>query len=454
MKKFLLSTLLLTAAYLLKAQTSTLFATGFDHPYGLAFDASGILYVSNTNGNSVSKVDVSGAVTETYTGFIKPVGLAFEGEGNLYVATPSNNTVSKVNPSGTVTATYTGFNFPIGLAFDASGYLYVANEVTDIVNKLDAGGNIVATYTGFNRPVALSLDALGNLFVANYLGNTVNKVDVSGHITATYSGFKSPTGICLDGSGNLFIANYGDNSISMIPHGSVDGTPATAFMSGLPYAPSMLTYRANTLYVADGTASVYKITGGILQTRFYVKQDATGANNGQSWADAYTDLQAAINAAHSGDSLFVAATATPYQPASGTGFSMKEGVKIFGGFLGSETDFSQRNLASKPTLQGNGNSVITNINNGLTAAAVLDGFIITGGYANTSINGGHGGGGIYNLFVSPTYSHLVISGNRCNNVGAGSVLSMDHLYWTMSLLRIIQQQMAVEALTILMLLLL
>ena len=171
MKKFLLSTLLLSAACLLHAQTSTLFATGLDQPSGLAFDGSGNLFVSNTYSNTVSKVDAGGAVTGTYTGFTNPIGLAFDGAGNLYVSNIGANTVSKVNPSGTIIATYTGFTYPAGLAVDASGYLYVANELGNNVNKLDAGGNIVATYTGFNQPVSLAVDGSGNLFVSNYLGN-------------------------------------------------------------------------------------------------------------------------------------------------------------------------------------------------------------------------------------------------------------------------------------------
>src|SRR5690606_33618568 len=119
----------------------------------------------------------------------------------------------------------------------------------------------------------------------------------------------------------------------------------------------------------------------------YVNLNATGANDGTSWANAFTDLQIAINQAYKGDSLFVARAS--YQPAGGGSFTMKEGISIFGGFLGTETAFSERNLANKATLTGNGNSVVNNNGNNLTAAAAIDGFIITGGNA---VNGG----GMYN----------------------------------------------------------
>jgi hypothetical protein len=40
-------------------------------------------------------------------------------------------------------------------------------------------------------------------------------------------------------------------------------------------------------------------------TTFYVNPDAAGNNTGTSWANAFTSLQGAINAANTGDILFV-----------------------------------------------------------------------------------------------------------------------------------------------------
>jgi len=143
----------------------------------------------------------------------------------------------------------------------------------------------------------------------------------------------------------------------------------------------------------------------------YVNLNATGNNDGSSWTNAFTGFQTAIDVAISGDSIFVASGI--YQPVSGTSFTMKEGVKIFGGFLGTESSFGQRNPNHRATLQGNGNSVIINDNNGLTSSAVLDAFIITGGYSN-----GRGGGGIFNLNSSPAIRNCVFSGNKAE-IGAG-----------------------------------
>ncbi|MBL7774959.1 MAG: hypothetical protein JNK89_03105, partial [Saprospiraceae bacterium] len=40
------------------------------------------------------------------------------------------------------------------------------------------------------------------------------------------------------------------------------------------------------------------------QQTIFVKHDAAGANNGTSWANAYTTLYAALNAANPGDQLW------------------------------------------------------------------------------------------------------------------------------------------------------
>lgn len=89
-------------------------------------------------------------------------------------------------------------------------------------------------------------------------------------------------------------------------------------------------------------------------SRVYVKHDATGANDGSSWADAYTDLQSAL--ADVPDTIFVAAGT--YYPTSGTNrslyFNLTDNKRIFGGFAGGEQWLAQRDIAANETiLSGN-----------------------------------------------------------------------------------------------------
>jgi hypothetical protein len=143
----------------------------------------------------------------------------------------------------------------------------------------------------------------------------------------------------------------------------------------------------------------------------YVKAGASGPGTG--WPTASADVQAMINASSAGDEVWVAGG--NYQRSAGVPFIMKEGVKLFGGFAGTETALIQRDLSltvNKSTLQGNGSYVVYNDNNALTNAALLDGFTVTGGYAGF-------GAGILNLRSSPTIANCIISGNVATNMGGG-----------------------------------
>jgi hypothetical protein len=83
----------------------------------------------------------------------------------------------------------------------------------------------------------------------------------------------------------------------------------------------------------------------------FVKQGATGLNNGTSWANAYTSLDAALTASTTGQSIWVAAgTYKPATPAPNNSFTLFSGVNLYGGFVGTETALTQRNIAANATI--------------------------------------------------------------------------------------------------------
>ncbi|HEX2899580.1 MAG TPA: hypothetical protein VHS96_07675, partial [Bacteroidia bacterium] len=88
--------------------------------------------------------------------------------------------------------------------------------------------------------------------------------------------------------------------------------------------------------------------------RIYVDITAVGANNGTTWANAYTDLQNALTAAVSGDTILVAAgTYKPDLAAPGNrslSFGMKTGVVLLGGFPTGGGTLAQRNWVTNPTI--------------------------------------------------------------------------------------------------------
>ena len=176
----------------------------------------------------------------------------------------------------------------------------------------------------------------------------------------------------------------------------------------------------------------------------YVDADATsGANDGSSWDDAYTELQPALDAALSGDQIWVAeGTFTPTAQHGGTGdryrsFQMKNGVAIYGGFDPSVGDiaFEDRDWVLHETILSgdldgdDGPEFANNDENSyhvfyhpsgtdLDSTAILDGFTVSGGNANGDYPYNRGGG-MFNDFSSPTLTHCTFEGNSAGSGGGG-----------------------------------
>lgn len=162
-------------------------------------------------------------------------------------------------------------------------------------------------------------------------------------------------------------------------------------------------------------------------TILYVKPGEAG--DCYSW-DTACDLQDALALAEDGDQVWVAAGT--YKPTTGTDrtatFLLESGVAIYGGFAGTETSLAERDWKTNlTTLSGDiGTEAVNTDNsyhvvtgNGASETTVLDGFIISGGYANGS-SPNNDGGGMHNInSSSPKLTNVVFSGNAASNDGGG-----------------------------------
>src|SRR5215469_16975165 len=78
----------------------TIFASGLDHPGGLAFNASGDLFEADFGSGSIYEFTPSGIRSTFATGLTSPADLAFDSLGNLFVTDTNSGDIFEFAPNG------------------------------------------------------------------------------------------------------------------------------------------------------------------------------------------------------------------------------------------------------------------------------------------------------------------------------------------------------------------
>ena len=200
-------------------------------PYGVAVDASGNLYIADTNNQRIRLVTASSSVITTFAG------------GGLSPTTCAGTTDSLGDGCA---ATSGKLNTPRGVALDASGNLYIADYGDNRIREI-TGGNIStvagngtagfmgdtgpATMAELHSPAGVAVDGSGNLYIADTTNERVRKVTGSNIYTiagngtvgfmgdgsaATAAEISGPTGVAVDASGNVYIVDTTNNRIRVV----------------------------------------------------------------------------------------------------------------------------------------------------------------------------------------------------------------------------------------------
>ena len=250
-------------------------AATLSSPGGLAFDASGNLYIADTGNNVIRKI--SGTTITTVAGvqgqgpayggdlgaatvanLWGPTAIAFDSAGNYYIADNGNSRIRKVDTAGIIT-TFVGasggttgtagkLSAPNGVWVDASGALYIADSndarVARYVPPSDfsnvAGTNVAgfsgdggqAKFAQLNKPVGIAMDAAGNIYLADTNNSRIRKITTDGIITTIagkggggYSGdggsatsavLNFPRSIAVSPNGTVYIADTGNHAIRVL----------------------------------------------------------------------------------------------------------------------------------------------------------------------------------------------------------------------------------------------
>jgi gliding motility-associated-like protein len=242
----------------------------------------GILTVSATNNNNISKIewirDGNTVNTVTSTASYNPVAITVAGGngGGL-----GNNQL----------------DHPQGIYVDASGNVIIADQNNNRIQAWTTGatfGNTIASSFGVGTnqlvsPVDVLPDNYGNLYITNYTDNRIEKwtfPNTSGVIVAGGNGFGNapdqfdyPVGIFLGPNGTLYVADLDNHRVQRFVLGSTvgvtvaGGNGAGSAANQLQFPTAVFVDEAGNVFVVDdgnhriqkwapGAASGVTVAGG------------------------------------------------------------------------------------------------------------------------------------------------------------------------------------------------
>jgi sugar lactone lactonase YvrE len=212
------------------------------YPMGVAIDASGHVWVADTNRNRIEEYEPSGTLVRQCGSlgsgngqFSYPEALAVDSAGNVWVADSGNNRVQELSSECVYERQFGSTGFangqfiaPFGIAVAAGGTVYVSDSGNCRVEKFSSSG----TYEGkfgtcgsgngqFGFWVAgLAVDKEGHVFAADSGNARVQEFSEAGEYLAKYGNrgvgagqLENPWGVAVDGKGQLWITDIFNESV-------------------------------------------------------------------------------------------------------------------------------------------------------------------------------------------------------------------------------------------------
>ena len=346
---------------------------------------------------------------------------AYGGGGGIYSASSeiincliSNNTSKShyggggINISNTTISNSTVTRNNITGSAKGSGIYVHENTYSDLSNCI-VWGNENIDNTGDSEQIYGHIDGLNSAVEGGYPGtgmvllyhNDGNPLFLNPSLTSGADDSTANVDWHLQ-QGSLCI-NSGDNSL-VTDSLDLDGTARI---------------KRDTVDLGCYESDYYSTPVTEYDSIIYVTVTGAGTHSGNSWVNATSSIDMAQLLAQTYNAVVWVAAGTYYgDTTSANAFTMRDGVNVFGGFVGNEPanfDLSQRNFEANATvLDGQNARRVLYQPFSFYAQATWDGFTIQNGQISGE------GGGVY-LNENGALSCCVIRNNTANNNNGGGV---------------------------------
>jgi surface protein len=210
-------------------------------PYGINLDASGNIYVADTDNHRIQKFDSSGTYLSKFgsfggsnTKFYYPQDITINSTGQILVVDYYNGAIKRFTSAGAYVSKFgQGFSFPLecpwAFGIDMSDNIYVAVKEGHFIQKYSSDGVYSSQFGSFgagngqfNNPSDIALDASGNIYVVDSLNHRIQKFTTDGVYISQFGSygtgngqFNEPVGIAIDAIGKILIVDMLNHRIQI-----------------------------------------------------------------------------------------------------------------------------------------------------------------------------------------------------------------------------------------------